>query len=50
MEGIELENVLCFTYLGSNFEADGDCEQEVKIKMAMYSQIDVWQTDEDLES
>ena len=35
MEGTELENVLCFTYLGSNFEADGNCEQDVKIRMAM---------------
>ena len=35
MEGTKLENVLCFTYLGSNLEADGDCEQDVKIKMAM---------------
>jgi hypothetical protein len=35
MEGTELENVLCFTYLGSNFEADGDCEQDVKIRMAI---------------
>jgi hypothetical protein len=36
MEGTELENVLCFTYFqGSNFEADGDCEQDVKIRMAI---------------
>ena len=35
MEGTELENVLCFTYFGSNFEADWDCEQDVKIRMAM---------------
>ena len=35
MEGTKLENVLCFTYLGSNFEADGDCEQDVKIRMAI---------------
>ena len=35
MEGTKLEDVLCSTYLGSNFEADGDCEQDVKIRMAI---------------
>ena len=35
MEGTELENVFCFTYMGSNFEADGDFEQDVQIRMAI---------------
>ena len=35
MGGTELENVLCFTYLGSNFEANGDCEQDVRTRVAI---------------
>ena len=35
MEGTELGDVLCFTYVGSNFGADGDCEQGVKTRMAI---------------
>ena len=54
MEGTELENVLCFiimSYLGSNFEADGDCKQDVKIRMAIAkSTFNIWQADGNLES
>ena len=51
MEGTELENVLCFTYLGSNFEADGDCEQDVKIRMAIAKStfgklMEIWKAEE----
>ena len=51
MEGTELENVLCFTYLGSNFEADGDCEQDVKIRMAIAKTtfgklMEIWKAEE----
>ena len=35
MGGTELGGVLCFTYLGSNFGAGGDCEQGAKIIMAI---------------
>ena len=46
-----MENVLCPTYLGSNFEADGDCEQDVKIKMAIAKStfgklMEIWKADE----
>ena len=34
--------VLYFTYLGSNFEADGDCEQDVKIRMAIAKSVNIW--------
>ena len=53
MEGTKLENVLCFTmsYLGSNFEADGDCEQDVKIRMAIAKStfgklMEIWKAEE----
>ena len=51
MEGTELENVLYFTYLGSNFEADGDCEQDVKIRMAIAKStfgklMEIWKAEE----
>ena len=51
MEGTELENVLCFTYLGSNFEADGNCEQDVKIIMAIAKStfgklMEIWKAEE----
>ena len=34
----ELENVLSFTYLGSEFEADGDSRHAIEIRMAMAKQ------------
>ena len=51
MGGTKLENVLCFTYLGSSFEADGDCEQDVKIRMAIAKSafgklMEIWKTEE----
>ena len=51
VEGTEIENVLCFTYLGSNFEADGDCEQDVKIRMAIAKTtfgklMEIWKAEE----
>ena len=51
VEGTELENVLCFTYLGSNFEADGDCEQDVKIRMSIAKStfgklMEIWKAEE----
>ena len=51
MEGTEIENVLCFTYLGSNFEADGNCEQDVKIRMAIAKTtfgklMEIWKAEE----
>ena len=44
-------SVLCFTYLGSNFEADGDCEQDVKIRMAIAKStfgklMEIWKAEE----
>ena len=51
VEGTEIENVVCFTYLGSNFEADGDCEQDVKIRMAIAKTtfgklMEIWKAEE----
>ena len=34
----ELEGVLSFTYLGSEFEADGDSKHAIQIRMAMAKQ------------
>ena len=51
VEGTKLENVLCFTYLGSNFEADSDCEQDAKIRMAIAKStfgklVEIWKAEE----
>ena len=35
VEGAVIENVLGFTYVGTNLEADGRPEQDVKIRMAL---------------
>ena len=47
----ELENVLSFTYLGSEFEADGDSRHAIEIRMAMAKQqfgklVEIWTADE----
>ena len=47
----ELENVLSFTYLGSEFEADGDSRHwhAIEIRMVMAKAATVRQTDGDME-
>ena len=47
----ELENVLSFTYLGSEFEADGDSRHAIEIRMTMAKQqfsklMEIWTADE----
>ena len=50
LEGTLLENVFSFTYLGSDFQADGNQEQAVKVRMAMAKSVfghlmSVWNSD-----
>lgn len=51
VHGTVLENVLSFTYLGSNFEADGDSRHDMQQRMAMAKKqfgafYWIWQADE----
>jgi hypothetical protein len=51
VEGAIIENVLGFTYVGTNLEADGRSEQDVKIRMALAKKqfgsfMDIWQSEE----
>ena len=50
VEGETIENVLGFTYVGTNLEADGSSEQDVKIRMALAKKqfgtfMDIWQSE-----
>ena len=50
LEGTPLENVFCFTYLGSDFQADGEQKQAVKVRMAMAKTVfgqlmNIWESD-----
>ena len=55
VEGEVIENVLGFTYVGTNLEADGGSEQDVKIRMALAREqfgsfMHIWQSEDvDLE-
>ena len=51
VEGAIIENVLGFTYVGTNLEADGRSEQDVKIMMALARKqfglfMNIWQPEE----
>ena len=51
VEGAIIENVLGFTYVRTNLEADGRSEQDVKIRMALAKKqfgsfMDIWQSEE----
>ena len=50
LDGTELENVLGYTYLGSEFEADGDTRRAVSIMQDGNRNATVWKLHEYLES